>query len=307
MRDAMDCTRFDRRLDALLEGSCTAAEWQEAEAHAGACPRCRSLLDAMAGLGNAQDEAAAEALAGAVLARTSGAACDTARDRLADLVDGELTGIDRELVEGHLGRCEACAALAGAMAQATALLPGFAELRPPADLTPAVLAATSRRPAPPSFDERLAAWLARLASRPRISLEAAYLCTLLIFLAVGNPVAAVRETSAKGRELAQPRVELLLERVASGPAGWVREVRAAVAERAAASSAGRAEAGLASRVSGMMASAWRWIGEHLASLDAAFEHIVGWVSGLVRTNPSGAGRVYEAEGTREGTQGSGGR
>jgi len=303
----MDCTRFDQRLDALLEGSCTAAEWQKAETHARACPRCRSLLDAMAGRGNAQDEAAAEALAETVLARTSGAACDAARGRLADLVDGELAGIDRELVEGHLARCEPCAALADAMAQATALLPGFAELRPPADLAPAVFAATSRRPAPPSFDERVAAWLARLAARPRFSLEAAYLCTLLIFIAVGNPVAAFRETSTKGRELAQPRVEQVLERVASGPAGWVREVRAEVAERAAASSARRAEGGLAARLSAMMSSAWRWVGEHLAPVHAAFERVVGWVSGLVRTNPSGAGRVYEAEGTQAGTQGGGRR
>ena len=308
MRDAMDCARFDRRLDALLEGSCSAAEWQEAEAHAGRCPRCRSLLDAMAGLGAVQDEAATESLAGAVLARTSGATCAAARERLPDLVDGVLEGIDRELMEGHLARCEACAALASAMARATELLPGFAELQPPADLAPAVIAATSRRPAAPSFDERVAAWLERLAARPRISLEAAYLCTLLVFVVIGNPVAAFRETSARGRELAQPRVEEVLERVSSGPAGLMREVRAAVADRTAAASARSGEAGVLARASTALSSAWQWVSDHLVGpVHGAIQRVVAWVSSLVRPNPSAPRRVNEAGGTQAAAEGGGRR
>jgi predicted anti-sigma-YlaC factor YlaD len=308
MRNAMDCARFDRRLDALLEGSCTTAEWREAEAHATGCPRCRSLLDAMAGIGSVQDEAAAASLADAVLARTSGAACGAARERLGDLVDGALEGIDRELVEGHVARCEACADLAEAMARAGGVLRRFAELRPPADLAPAVIAATSRRPAAPTFDERVAAWLDRLAARPRLSLEAAYLCTLLIFVIVGNPVAAFRETSARGRELAQPRVELVIERVSATPAGFVREVRAAVAAGVSVSSPKRAEIGIAARAFSLTSSAWEWVSAHLAApMREAVQRVLDWASSLVRPNPSAPGRVTEAGGTEAGTAGGGGR
>ncbi len=314
----MDCARFDRRLDALLEGSCTADEWQEAEAHAGGCPRCRSLLDAMAGLGSAQDEAGTSSLVDAVLARTSGsgATCGAARDRLGELVDGALESLDRELLEEHLARCEPCAALAAAMARATGVLRGFADLQPPADLAPAVIAATSRRPPEPSFDERVAAWLDRLAARPRFSLEAAYLCTLLILVSVGNPVAAFRETSARGRELAEPRVEHVIERVSSGPAGFVRDIRAALAEQAAVTTAERAEAGLAARASALVSaarasalvsSAWGWVSAHVvAPVHGAVQRVVAWVSSLVRPNPSAARRVTEAGGARAGAD-SGGR
>lgn len=308
MRNAMDCARFDRRLDALLDGSCTPAEWREAEAHAATCARCHSLLDAMAGLGAVQDETAAASLAEAVLARTSGAACGAARDRMGELVDGALEEIDRELVMGHLARCEACAALAAAMAATSTVLRGFAELRPPADLAPAVIAATSRRPPAPSFDERVAAWLGRVAARPRFSLEAAYLCTLLIFVIVGNPVAAFRETSARGRELAQPRVERVFERVSAGPAGLVREVRAAVAERAAASSPGRIELGIASRALSLVSSAWAWVGANVVGpVRGAVERVSAWLSSLFQPNPSAPGHVTEAGGTGAGADGGGRR
>ncbi|HOC17148.1 MAG TPA: zf-HC2 domain-containing protein [Vicinamibacterales bacterium] len=301
----MDCARFDRRLDALLEGSCSAAEWREAEAHAAACARCRLLLDAMAGLGGSQDAAGAESLADEVLARTSGATCGAARERLGDLVDGDLEGIDRELVEGHLARCRPCAELAAAMARASELLPAFAALQPPADLAPAVIAATSRRPPAPTFDERVAAWLSKLAARPRFSLEAAYLCTLLIFIIVGNPVAAFRETSARGRELAEPRVVEVLERVSSGPAGLVREIGEAVAGRAA--SARRGETGVASRAFALVSPAWEWVSTRVfGPLRDAFTSLVAWVSELRRPNPSTSGRVTET-GRAKATDGSGRR
>lgn len=309
----MDCARFDRRLDALLDGSCTPGEWREAEAHAAACPRCRSLLDAMSGFGARQDEAGAASLEAAVLARTSGATCGAARERLCDLVDGALDGIDRELVEAHLARCRPCAELASALARATRVLPGFAELEAPAGLEGAVLAATSRRPPVPSFDERvagwaerLAGWFERLAARPRISLEAAYVCTLLIFVIVGNPVAAFRETSARGRELAQPRVERVLGQVSAGRAGLVRELRDTVERRAAAVS-GEAEAGIAGRLSGLLSSALGWAQAHLVGpVRRAAAAVISWVSELVRPNPRAAGRVTQAEG-RAGGAGTPGR
>ncbi|HSK09363.1 MAG TPA: zf-HC2 domain-containing protein, partial [Vicinamibacterales bacterium] len=290
----MDCTRFDRRLDALLEGTCTPEQWREAEAHATSCPRCRSLIDAMAGAGGGrQDEAEAEALTRWVLGRTSGGSCAAARDRLCDLVDQALAPVDRELVEGHLAGCGECASLAAALERAMAVLPGFASLEPPRSLFPAVLASTSRRAPEPTLADRVTAWLGRLAARPRISLEAAYALTLVIALLVGDPVAAFRETSSRGFEYAQPRVEQVLERVAGGRLEGARALAAGLADGAIGLSAA-GESGPLARAAARFSGAWGWVRAHLLEpLRLAAAQAVSAVRELLAPNPDGARRVIQ--------------
>jgi len=147
----MNCADFDRRLDALLDGTCPPEDWRPADAHAAECARCRDLLDALGGRSEAGalDEAGQASLTASILAATSVRPCAAARERLCDYVDRTLAAFDRSLVKAHLERCGSCAALAGALARATAVLPTFAELAPPASLTGRVLAATSRRVAEP--------------------------------------------------------------------------------------------------------------------------------------------------------------
>lgn len=193
----MNCETFDHRLDALLDGVCDTDEWREAEAHASTCPRCRRLLDGVAGRGDALEEQDADEFTVSILARTSGSACATARDRLCDFVDGELAAFDRELIAAHLEHCTPCTELAEELARLHSLLPAFAELPAPAALERQVILATSRRPVRETTESRVWAWLSQAAMRPRFALEAAYVCTLLLVLVFGDPVKAFRDVSAR--------------------------------------------------------------------------------------------------------------
>jgi anti-sigma factor RsiW len=165
------------------------------------------------------DAAGHEALTQAILARTSGNACESARERLCDFVDGLLAPFDRDLTDGHLAHCPACADLAAALAQATAILPSFATLAPRSSVVFDVLLATSRQPSAPGLGERFAMWLGRVAARPRFSLEVAYVLTVLLLLVLGNPVAAFRDASIR----AEPSVAA----VASAVGRPIAKVRAA--------------------------------------------------------------------------------
>jgi predicted anti-sigma-YlaC factor YlaD len=201
----MVCGDFETRLDALLDGHCTAEQWREAEAHLAGCARCRRVFEAMSGRADDMDADGHESLSRAIVARTSGGACPAARDRLCDFVDGTLAPFDGELVGAHLATCPPCAALAAALAETTALLPSFTALAPRASVVREVLAATSRRPARPAFGDRVSAWLSSAAERPRFSLEVAYVLTVLMLIVLGNPVAAFKEASVR----VQPRVAVV--------------------------------------------------------------------------------------------------
>ena len=299
----MNCAGFDRRLDGLLEGTCSRPEWEEAEGHARSCQRCAPLLDALAGGGEKQNSSDAETLAEAVIARTSGSTCKSARDRLPSLVDGELRPFERQLVEGHLSRCGECSRLAEALALASAILPTFAELRPPVALLPGVVAATSRRPPIPTPIERLTAWFERLASRPRFSLEVAYTLTLLLALVFGNPVAAFKETSARSLAYAQPRVEGMVERVASGPLGTAKAIREGLAERAGRSALAP-KAGILTRLVASLDGEWKWFTSYVVGpLRDAGHRLLDWVRTSVAPNPSSAARVTQTGGTTERPEG----
>jgi predicted anti-sigma-YlaC factor YlaD len=151
------------------------------------------------------DDRGHESLTQAILAKTSGSGCEAARGRLCDFVDGALAPLDRDLVSGHLDHCPSCAGLAAALAEATAVLPSFAALAPRVNLVAGVLAVTSRRAAAPTVGDRVAAWLAGVAERPRFSLEVAYVLTVLLLVVLGNPVDAFKDASAR----VQPRVNVV--------------------------------------------------------------------------------------------------
>lgn len=212
----MDCHDFDRLLDALLDGACSPAEWRRAETHLAGCARCRQLFEALSGRSGSLDEAGHASLTAAILERTSGSACLAARDRLCEFVDGALPAIDCGLVESHLDHCQSCSALVAALARSAAVLPSFAALMPPASLSDDVLAATSRHRAEPGIGERLAAWLAQAAMRPRFSVSVAYVATLLIVLILGDPVKAFRRTVDQGAVYVQPAVVAVGEQVVAG-------------------------------------------------------------------------------------------
>jgi anti-sigma factor RsiW len=273
----MTCDSFERRLDELLDGRCTTDQWQEAEAHLAACATCRRVFDAMSGRADDLDDEGHESLSRSVLARTSGGACLTARGRLCDFIDGALTPFDRQLVDGHMEHCQACAALASALEESTRLLPVFASLAPRVSVVRDVLAATSRRPVAQTFGERVSVWLARAAQRPRFSLEVAYVLTVLILVVLGNPVDAFREASVR----VQPRVSFVAGAV-SRPLAHLRvtgeEMRSRM-ERAI-----RPTTEPVSSLAAARERLWRW---WLTNVDAPVRAIVLQVSAW-------AGRAVEA-------------
>ncbi len=294
----MDCQAFDHRLDTLLDGTCSEEAWREAEAHLRGCARCRQLFEALSGGADDLGASGHEALAGSVLARTTGSTCGSARDRLCDFVDGALDRVDHQLVDAHVARCAPCAELARALRLAADALPAFAELTPPASLADACLRATSRRPPAPSWDDRLARWFARLAARPRFSFEVAYLFTIILVVAFGNPVKAFRDSTSRAATLVRPRVEVAIGRIASP----VRHVRALAVERmeAAATSAStqpasgaswRTEAASFARHlwDAYVVGAYRAVIDRLGELVAAARRAVGGTTG--DSNPPARGRV----------------
>ena len=227
----MNCQEFDRRLDALLDGTCSPDAWDEADAHQAACTRCHELFEALAGLGDAVANEDASALTEGILARTSGTSCTAAHERLCEFVDEELEPLDRELVEQHLAHCDACTALVQALRRATAVLPSFAEMTPPAGFALDVLRATSRQPAPEPVTNWFQEWLTRLAARPRIAFEVAYVCTLLLVVLVGNPVKAFNEVTTSTAHLVRPGLAAVSQRVepiAARAEGWRTRTAAAV-------------------------------------------------------------------------------
>jgi len=227
------CDSIIERLDDLLEGRLSQADRRAVEEHLRSCALCRDLKSLLAEAGAPVSPPAS--LLGAVLARTSGSTCGSARARLCDHVDRLLGPTDDEMVRMHLDGCDDCGRLAAALARLATDLPSFAELEPDALFVPGVLARTSGRAAPSSvWMARLAAGWRRLAHRPRIAWEGAYAGSLLVLLLFGAPNAPFADVP--GRAL-----------------GLVRTVQATLPADAAAVEAPRIRSAVRSRWDGTKA------------------------------------------------------
>ena len=193
----VNCRIFIERLDDLLEGRLGPADRRAAREHLDSCRSCRDLWSLVAE-GGASVAPPADLL-GAILARTSGPACGSARERLCDHVDRLLAPPDEDLVQMHLDACGECAGLAAALARLATDLPPLAEMEPGARFVPDVLARTSRRPAlTDAWTARLAAGWRRLAQRPRIALEGAYAGAIVLVLLFGTVNAPFADVPRRG-------------------------------------------------------------------------------------------------------------
>lgn len=232
----MSCRHFETRLEALLDRELPAAERTACLLHAEDCPACRELLELAAVAAPPED------LVAAVLASTSGPACERALEQLAGFQDLAATRTsDRQLVALHLAGCEDCRALAGVLAALAADLPGMAEVRPDERLVADVLAATL------PVTVRVRRWWERTrfqtwprwVRRPRFALEAAFVLTVACLPLVMTSASALAALPGRAVEMAQqgPGAELdrlLLERLPGGESdppweerleGTVREIR----------------------------------------------------------------------------------
>ena len=187
----MDCATCESRLEGFHEGTLSADERKATETHLASCAPCDELRTVMSLAWEGPSPDRPDGLAASILERTSGAPCDRSHERLGDYVDGGLEALDRELVWGHLEHCRECAALAMAVAELSADLPAFAELRPDARLVHDVLALTSARRRRWADVWTPRRW-ARLLERPRIAMEAGYVGAVVLWLLFGASWAPLR-------------------------------------------------------------------------------------------------------------------
>ncbi len=187
---ANECRECRSRLDDFLTGDLPREQSEKLKSHLTGCKDCRENLAARSLPTNELHPQESLDLTAGILARTSGSACDRAHELLGDESDGALSELDRELLRSHLGHCCDCEALAAAMAWSGDLLPTMAEVDPDPAFLADVMRVTSElenAAAPDPLRERLAEWWQRLYRRPRISLELAYLGTMLLILLFALP------------------------------------------------------------------------------------------------------------------------
>jgi predicted anti-sigma-YlaC factor YlaD len=209
---SVDCRRFERIMEAFLDGTLTEPEARAAQEHLRRCADCRELAE----IAGAPPEAAPD-LTAAVLARTTGSSCGHAREGLCDYVDGRAGSVDAELIRMHVSNCEACATLSNVLTELAADLPALAEMHPDERFTADVLARTLPRgkKTPRWIEQLLQSW-DRLLQRPRFALEGAYVMTLLMLVVLGVPGALLagapgRVARAATHEIAEPVQQTVVE------------------------------------------------------------------------------------------------
>jgi len=200
----MDCTRFHDRLEALLDGTLSAATRRGAEAHAAVCERCGELYALMRVDLDSSTVETPDGLAESILARTSGPSCGRALPLLTEHVDSALDEPDRELLVAHLDTCTDCATMATALGRLSDDLPAFAELRPDSSLIRDVLARTRPRQSRWSTGwGRIRTAGHHLAGRPRIAWEAGYVAAMLVWLVFGATWSPLRAAPVQALALIQ--------------------------------------------------------------------------------------------------------
>jgi anti-sigma factor RsiW len=253
----MRCEAFLDRIDKLLEGGLAPAERDGLLAHLATCADCRDLVAAFR---SAEDAPGDPALSHAILARTSGATCQTARSRLCARLDGEFDASDAALVDGHLSHCPTCAGLARAVERLRDELPRLATVEPGHAFTMGVLARTSRRPRREPLAARVLAAGARLMARPRIAWEGAFVATAVLALPAMVPGSPVMDLAGRTREIVRPA--LPAPALAVGELrDWLREFESSVLDRSVAGLArvGAGARDVSSNLTRSGVEAWRGI------------------------------------------------
>ncbi len=197
----MDCRKFEQSLADYQQGALTPRELADAERHLAACRSCQILADVTAGRLNLLRPAEHQALTRSILNETSGPACGRVHDLLCDFVDSELGELESALVRQHLENCPGCHTLATTLIELGEILPTLAGIQPEPAVLEAILQETVvRHKFQASLQTRMLAWWNRLVQRPRFSLEAAYVGTLALVFAFGNPFPVMRALSVRSME-----------------------------------------------------------------------------------------------------------
>jgi anti-sigma factor RsiW len=215
----MNCDGVFDRAAEFLDGTLDASDRSAVADHLASCDGCRGLIAALREAGPEEP-----GLTDAILARTTGPVCETARERLCALVDATLDPTDAPSLSGHLARCADCASLFRTLSALHTELPLLAAGDPDPDLVAAVLARTSSKPRRAPAGEGRLWWLPRLLDRPRIALEGAFVASVMLVI----PIGAVHRQA-----VSEPATALVAIRDTAGAATASFSVRARAAWAAA--------------------------------------------------------------------------
>jgi len=237
------CDRWSALLDGFLAGELDAAAEAFFLAHADDCDACRELLALVSAdlpeLGD-PDTLDADALTGAVMAATSGPACDRAEPLLAVRREGSLTESEAALLDDHLAHCPACRELSRTLAW---VLPAVAELAEPEldhaftyDVLRATAAARARKRSGrlARLADRLQSWWERQILRPQFVREAAFAATAALVLLFGTPLSPAHETPARALQVVRAGPDWVLDhagQVVDAAGDLVADVRDDLDER----------------------------------------------------------------------------
>lgn len=186
------------------------------------------------GSGNQDDRTRNEDFVRDVLSRTSGSGCDRACEQLSDLMDGSLTGMDRELVQAHLEHCDPCRTVAVTFGWLEPLLPQMAEIDPGPAFTARVMKETARResyrkPAyaaptgPAGLMDQVGRWWESQVMRPMFAAQVAYVATVVLVLMTVVPGSPFRQVPGKALEIVQagPASSPVIGPALDHASGWV--------------------------------------------------------------------------------------
>lgn len=159
------------------------------------------------------------------------------------------------LLDAHVAECPGCGAVAAAMEEIRSVLPVLSEIDPGTDFTAAVVRNTTGAVKAPrrtgsSAKTSFGAWWDALLARPRLSLELAYVATVLAVVLAGNPILVADSVAARATTLvadATSRVTSRLEgrehvsRIETAQrelARWIETARGEVGARRTAAAKG---------------------------------------------------------------------
>jgi len=179
----MKCDVFQQQLTAFAQDQLTGQIREECEAHLLSCESCFSLW-----LEQGQGDQRVD-LADSILAATGSDTCTACEELLGDFVDGILEQTESRYVQNHIDNCADCQAAAAALVLLDSELASLSATEPRVNLTASILARTTASDTSWSF-------YTKLMHRPRISLEASFVFTMIFVLIFGIPTGFNSPTAA---------------------------------------------------------------------------------------------------------------
>ena len=184
----MNCKKFQDRLPAFTSRQLSTESRLQCETHITDCVECLDLWLSHCSNEFSLEPKNNEELVSAILQSTNSKTCNEAEDLLVDYIDETLELASSEILSIHLANCTSCKKTALTLLQLREDLPQIGLREPPADLLETVLGQTL--PWPKRVIRKISKadfGFSNLIVRPRFSMEASFLGTILWLALFGLP------------------------------------------------------------------------------------------------------------------------